>query len=112
MTTQTLAERRQNRFATIEKYLASGLTQKQFCLQEQLTYSTFQLWLKKYRQANTDSTHERERDQPGNNFVPLTFKPPTTKTDYIIEYPNGVVLRVSRAIEPQTLIQLIQTSGI
>ena len=110
MATQTSAERRQLRFATIEKYLASGLTQKQFCQQEQLTYSTFQLWLKKYRQANADST--QERSQPGNNFVPLTFQPSPAKPDYIIEYPNGVVLRVSRAIEPQTLIQLIQASGV
>jgi len=97
------------RFATIEKYLASGLKQKQFCLQEQLTYSTFQLWLKKYRQANADSTHERS--QSGNNFVPITFQPRAAKADYVIEYPNGVVLRVSREIEPQTLIQLIQTGG-
>jgi len=110
MAPQTSAERRQLRFATIEKYLASGLTQKQFCQQEQLTYSTFQLWLKKYRQANADFAHE-QRDQPGTSFVPLTFTPPTTKADYIIEYPNGVVLHISGATEPQTLVQLIQASG-
>jgi hypothetical protein len=110
MATQTLAERRQKRFATIEKYLASGLTQKQFCHQEQLTYSTFQLWLKKYRQAHADTT--QQHGQTGNHFVPLTFKPAAAKTDYVIEYPNGVVLHVSRAIDPQTLIQLIQASGV
>ena len=109
MAKQTLAERRQQRFATIEKYLASKLTQKKFCEQEKLTYSTFQLWLKKYRQANADSTYEH--GQPGSNFVPLTFQVPAAKTDYVIEYPNGVVLRVGRAVEPQTLIQLIQASG-
>jgi hypothetical protein len=110
MATQTLAERRQIRFATIEKYLTSKLTQKQFCEHEQLTYSTFQLWLKKYRQENADPTHEHGR--PGNNFVPLTFKPSAVKTDYVIEYPNGVVLRVSEAIEPQMLIKLIRASGV
>ena len=112
MATQTSAERRQLRFATIEKYFASGLTQKQFCQQEQLAYATFQLWLKKYRQANADATHERP--QPGNNFVPLTFTPLKPKSDfshYIIEYPNGVVLRVSGEIEPQTLIHLVHASG-
>jgi hypothetical protein len=111
MAIQTSSERRQLRFATIEKYLTSGLTQKQFCQQERLAYATFQLWLKKYRQANTDAPQERK---PGNNFVPLTFTPLKPKPDfshYIIEYPNGVVLRVSRSIEPQTLIQLIQASG-
>lgn len=110
MAPQTLAERRQMRFATIEKYLTSGLTQKQFCLHEKLTYSTFQLWLKKYRQANADSINERKN--PGNNFVPLTFQPLSANPDYIIEYPNGVVLRVGRAIEPQMLIQLIQAGGV
>ena len=109
MASLTSIERRQLRFATIEKYLASGLTQKQYCQQEQLTYSTFQLWLKKYRQANADATHERS--QSGNNFVPITFQPRVAKGDYIIEYPNGVVLRVSSSIEPQTLIQLIQSVG-
>lgn len=110
MANQTLAERRQMRVATIEKYLASNLTQKQFCEQEQLTYSTFQLWLKKYRQTNGDS--ENARCHAGNNFVPLTFKPLAVPSEYTIEYPNGVVLRVSSPIDLATLIRLIQASGV
>jgi len=109
MAIQTLAERRQMRFATIEKYLASKLTQKKFCEQEQLTYSTFQLWLKKYRQAKAPAISEPGK--PGNNFVPLTFQTPAATASYIIEYPNGVVLPINRAVEPQTLRQLIQASG-
>jgi len=112
MQSNKLAERRQMRFATIEKYLSSGLTQKQFCQQEHLTYSTFQLWLKKYRQENSDAALKQKRNK---GFIPLTFTSSATKFDepyYIIEYPNGVVLRVSRTIEPQTLIQLIRASGV
>jgi len=111
MQRQTLTRRRQLRDAIIEKYLASGLTQKQFCLQEQLAYSTFQLWLKKYRQANANILSEQKQN---NRFVPLTFTPPATKPGsphYIIEYPNGVVLRVNGSIELQTLIHLIQARG-
>ncbi|MEW5972102.1 MAG: hypothetical protein AB1706_19925 [Pseudomonadota bacterium] len=106
MAIKTLTERRQMRFATIEKYLASKLTQKKFCEQEQLTYSTFQLWLKKYRQAKPPAISELS-----NNFVPLTFQTPAATANYIIEYPNGVVLHINRAVEPQTLRQLIHASG-
>jgi hypothetical protein len=112
MQNQTFAEQRQLRLATIEKYLASDLTQKQFCQQEQLAYSTFQVWLKKYRQAQVEPGLKQNSD---NSFVPLTFTSTTAKLDsahYIIEYPNGVVLRVSGLIEPQTLLQLIQVTGV
>jgi len=107
MPKQTLAERRQLRLATIEKYLASGLAQKQFCQQEQLAYSTFQVWLKKYRQEQVEP---RGEPHSNNRFVPLTFTPMPAKpepTHYVIEYPNGVVLRLSGAIEPQILLHLI-----
>ena len=45
-------KRAQEQYALIEKYLASGLTQKMFCQQHGLVLSTFHLWLKNYRQAN------------------------------------------------------------
>ena len=111
MQNQTLAEQRQLRFSTIEKYLTSELTQKQFYQQEQLAYSTFQVWRKKYRQAHAEPRLEQHSD---NSFVPLTFTPTTAKLDsahYVIEYPNGVVLRLSGAIEPQTLLQLVRVQG-
>ncbi len=112
MTFQNSAERRQWRFATVEKYLASGQTQKQFCQQEHLAYSTFQVWLKKYRQTKSASASERQR---GSNFIPLTLPPSTGTVDsahYLIEYPSGVVLHISGSIAPATLMQLIQASGI
>lgn len=112
MADQTVIERRQTRFALIEKYLAGGLTQKQFCQQQQLAYSTFQFWLKKYRQIKPGA----KSDQPvGKQFVPLTFGPALIHSElsfYSIEYPNGVVLYVNRAIEPAALIALLQASGV
>lgn len=111
MSRQTSVERRQSRFATIEKYLSSALTQKQFCHQQQLAYATFQFWLKKYRQTNGNA---RRRQPDSDNFVPLTFAAPLINSNlshYVIEYPNGVVLRVNAAIEPATLIALIRASG-
>jgi hypothetical protein len=44
-----LTPRAQQMLALIEKYLASGLSPKAFCAQEQLAYATFQCWLRKYR---------------------------------------------------------------
>ena len=111
MTFQNSAERRQWRFATVEKYLASGQTQKQFCQQEHLAYSTFQVWLKKYRQTKSVSSPEQ---QLGSNFIPLTLTPSTATVDsahYIIEYPTGVILRISGSTTLATLMQLIQASG-
>jgi hypothetical protein len=107
MQKQTLAEQRQMRLATIEKYLASGLPQKQFCQQEKLAYSTFQVWLKKYRQAQKAVAPQQHAD---NRFVPLTFTAESAKpvsAHYVIEYRNGVVLRIHGAIGPETLLQLV-----
>jgi hypothetical protein len=110
MSSQTQQERRLARFALIEKYLDSGLTQDKFCEQQQLAYSTFQFWLKKYRQVN--SNRAKEQQSPANTFLPLTFtSPKNDPAPMVIEYPNGVILHINGAIEPQLLIQLIQSHG-
>ena len=110
MTSQTQQERRQARFALIEKYFESGLTQDKFCEQQQLAYSTFQFWLKKYRQENPG--RPRKQQSPANTFVPLTFTSPKTESALlVIEYPNGVILHVHGVLEPQLLLQLIQGHG-
>jgi hypothetical protein len=44
-----LTPRAQEMFARVEKYLASGLSQKAFCAQKAIAFNTFQNWLKKYR---------------------------------------------------------------
>jgi hypothetical protein len=110
MAFQTQQERRQARFAIIEKYLNSGLTQDKFCEQQQLAYSTFQFWLKKYRQENPDRAKKQQSSD--TRFLPLTFTPPKTEpASLVIEYPNGVILHVHGVMEPQLLLQLIQAYG-
>ena len=110
MASQTQQERRQTRFALIEKYVDSGLTQDKFCEQQQLAYSTFQFWLKKYRQENPDRTTKQQ--SPTNTFLPLTFTSPRTESALlVIEYPNGVKLHVYGAMKPQLLLQLIHAYG-
>ncbi len=103
-----LSARRRARFAAIEKYLASDQPQKQFCLQEDISYSTFQYWLKKYRQANVEAKCD---DPSPADFVPIRFgapQQPVQEQHYTIEYRNGVVLHINRPIKPDLLVQLIR----
>ena len=111
MASQTQQERRRSRFALIEKYLDSGLTQDKFCEQQHLAYSTFQFWLKKYRQENPNQAKKQQASD--NRFLPLTFSLPKTEpAPVVIEYPNGVILHINGVIEPQLLLQLIQVHGV
>lgn len=106
----------QKMFDFVEQYLASsGLTQKAFCQENGLALSTFELWLSRYRQKQKALTQQPIREPKKNNFIPLTVKPPETAdvppARYVIEYPNGVVVRLSGAVAPQMLVHLIQTAG-
>jgi hypothetical protein len=104
---QTLGERRQSRIGTVMKYLDSGLTQRQFCQQEKVAYSTLQFWLKRYRESKLEA-QEPNRD----NFVALQVRPPlqTDPPHYTIQYPNGVVVHINGTISPESLLVLIQAS--
>lgn len=98
--------------AIIEKYFTSGLTQRVFCQQEGLTYSTFQLWLKKHRQTNV--AVEPTTVQSSECFIPLVFDSPQADEitpHVVIEYPNGVVVRICQTLLPQVLPHLIQSYG-
>ncbi|MDZ7360352.1 MAG: hypothetical protein ONB46_06450 [candidate division KSB1 bacterium] len=89
--------------ARIEKYLASGLSQKAFCAQENLAFSTFQCWLRK------NHAHRRHTVAPsarGNSFIPLYVRqtplaPPPLSC--VIEFPNGVNIRLSAQVNLQLL---------
>ncbi len=101
-----LTPRAQQMFALIEKYLASGLSQKAFCAQEQLAFATFQCWLRKYRAQQQSAPRE-----PGNGFIPLhlreaprTMMSPLT---YVVEFPNGVIVRLSGQVDLQLLSHLV-----
>ncbi len=99
--------RAQEMFALVEKYLASGLTAKKFCQNESITYSTFQWWLHEYRKEKNASTKPISK-----KFV--TLLPPQShgspalwQNSYAIEYPNGVVLRLTGPVDVKVVSQLI-----
>ncbi len=61
------------RIAFIKKYLASGLTQKEFCQQEKLAYPTFLAWLRKHRSAEGQTPNSTPT---ARSFVSLQLEPP------------------------------------
>lgn len=102
----TRTPRAQEMFALVEKYLASGLKQKQFCQQESITYSTFHWWLHEYR-------HRDGKDVPGKSPAKFIKLPPISSAvlshhSYSIEYPNGVTVRLSGPVDVQLVSQLVQ----
>ena len=112
--TNHLSARARAMFPLIEAYLASGLSQKHFCRQEGIAYSTFQWWLRQYRQRHVDAEAGSEK---GNGFIPLRiYDPPRATLEdeglYCeIEYPGGVVLRLSGRVEREVLLALIQITS-
>ena len=77
----------------IEKWQASGLSQYQFCKQENLSKSTFGYWLKKHKQEKSISgSFPKKLDK---TFLPVEFstsKDPSDNTPerITITYPNGI----------------------
>lgn len=104
-----LTPRAQRMYSIIKKYLASGLTQKVFCKQEGLALSTFQLWLSKYR----THSHANKNCSRTHNFIPVHLNPPHPAAEAghcVIEYPNGVIVRLSGKTEVALVSQLVQVT--
>ena len=72
----------------IELWQQSRLTQKQYCIANNLAYHKFIYWLQKIREAQNPAD---------GMFIPVKTKPSkrTFVTDVEITYPNGVRLRLS-----------------
>jgi len=83
------------RIAIVKKYLASDLTQREFCQQEKLAYPTFLAWLRKYRAAESQSPH---LSPAAPSFVPLQLEPSAClhqarrAASCTLEFPNGVLV--------------------
>jgi len=95
------------RIAFIKKYLASGLTQKEFCQQEKLAYPTFLAWLRKHRAVLSQAP---DSNPTAAGFVPLQLEPSTClhrsrgrqarcAASCTLEFPNGVLVHFSGDID-------------
>ncbi len=63
----------QQMFAMIASWKQSGLSQKQYCEQNNIRYYVFHYWYKRYRDEQTVVNDTR--------FVPLTVKPAASHND-------------------------------
>ena len=98
-------------FPVVEKYLASGLSQKAFCDQHKLPAASFSYWLRKYRKAHAGSPGAPAPGTP-EAFVPIRITA-TSSTQSACElvFPNGVTVRFSHPVEPGLLIRLIHSGA-
>jgi hypothetical protein len=74
-------------FELVEKYLGSGITQKQFCIAHETSLVRFQYWHKRHK--------EHQSEQGG--FLPVQIfhgKQKTIVGNLEIQYPNGIILRL------------------
>lgn len=71
---QSSANNRSEMFSMIEQWKASGLSQKAYYRQLNLSYHVFHYWYKVYR--------DEKGETPNNTstFVPLRLQPPPTHT--------------------------------
>lgn len=131
-----LRPRPKEMYPIIKKYLSLNgkITQKAFSQQEGIALSTFQWWLKQYRESSTTplptgseslrgdtvsgvtlaAGPEQENPAP-QPFIALRVgggdKRAESSTHYVIEYPNGVVVRISGGLEVEFLRLLILGNG-
>lgn len=102
--------RAQEMHALIENYLASQLTQKEFCRQHNLSKSTFRYWLNKYQKQNGIQQGDHLTSQ---SFLPIKIKSAKraieSGTACVIELPNGINIRLEGAIDYNFLLNLIHS---
>jgi len=96
-------------YAHIEACKNSGQSQKIYCEQVDLAYTTFQYWVKKYREVcNQDEASETT---PG--FIPVKVQPDSEpdQTGFTNQlhflFPNGIQVKCSERVHPEVLRTLL-----
>ena len=101
-------------FQAIETWKQSKQPQGKFCKEHKYSVSTFQYWLKKYREDHPKSQLKKKPigSSTSKKFLPLEV----TGVDYLsarktetfdIHYPNGVQLSCPADIKTEVLRSLI-----
>ena len=78
---------RKGMFRHIERWESSGSSQRAYCEETGIPFSTFSYWRKRYR---SDSTQETS----GGGFLPLTLPAREASRQVELELPGGVIFRV------------------
>ena len=102
----------QEMFEKVESFLASELSQTEFCQQHGLAYLTFRYWLKKYQARQPIPL---QPDATPTDFIPLRLQASESllqTSSCEIEYPCGVVVRLHGPLDAVVVYQLIHAAGI
>lgn len=102
----------QEMFEKVESFLARELSQTEFCQQHGLAYWTFRYWLKKYQARQSIPLQPAATP---TDFIPLRLQAsePLLQTSTCeIEYPSGVVVRLSGTVDAAILSQLLHAAGV
>ncbi len=79
----------------LEKYYASGLSQKKYCEQEQLAPHLLGYWLRKYKASQSV---EQQKESP--KFVSLQISSPLPIPDSVqIVYSNGTKINIAQKVD-------------
>ena len=107
MSQTVLSPRALQMHGIIEKYLASQLSQKAFCDQEQIAITTFQYWLQHYRKHTHHSAPQAPNPAP---FIPLKIKPTAVSAPSAcrLEFSNGTRLSFDSVPGVELLLQLMR----
>jgi hypothetical protein len=98
------------KFALVQEYLTlSNVTQRQFCAEHQIAYSTFQLYLSKYRRQQVEKS---EPVKPSGHFVAVTLPGLGATVANLspceLIWPDGMIIRFGERPSSEYLMALIQ----
>lgn len=91
----------------MEGWQSSGQSQRVYCQEQDISYSNFKYWRKKWKQREQQSQAEEHRAE--GRFTELVSGVPALEEATRLEFPNGVVLKVGSGItfsQVETLIKL------
>lgn len=95
--------KKEQMFDLIEAQQSSGLSNIDYCKQNNLSLSVYNYWKKKYNKQHSK--------QDEGFFVTLDNEHSQIKEEIVITYPNGVTLQLSSASSISTIRSLIQIQG-
>lgn len=87
-------------FPLVEQWLKTRENQKDFCSFHCLPVAVFSYWLKKYREQNASLAPSEE-----NKFAALVIRPESSSGP-VVEFPNGVKIRLSSGTPASYLREL------
>jgi hypothetical protein len=100
----------------VEWYRSSGLTVKEFCLQEGLVPRSFYRWMNRLKNGLPEEVREEQAErEEGESSVSL-FLPIALKTDVEadmveIELPNGSRVRLPVGVSRSVLVEVVRAAA-